>query len=99
MAKRLSVVNFKGGVGKTTLAVHLGCYLAKRDLTKSPAKVLLVDVDHQSSLSIVVQNPEPWEKACLAGTTVNTLFASYTVQGAQMPGQEVIVRQPFGNTY
>lgn len=29
MAKRISIINFKGGVGKTTLAFHLGTGLAK----------------------------------------------------------------------
>ena len=28
MAKRISIINFKGGVGKTTLAFHLGTGLA-----------------------------------------------------------------------
>ena len=29
MAKRISVINFKGGVGKTTLAFHLATGLAR----------------------------------------------------------------------
>jgi chromosome partitioning protein len=98
MAKRLAVVNFKGGVGKTTLALHLGCYLAKRDPTKD-ARVLLIDVDHQSSLSIVVQDADNWEAACKAEKTVNRIFSTYTVQGAQLPGQEVIIKNPFGSRY
>lgn len=97
MAKRLAIINFKGGVGKTTLAVHLGCYLAKS--RPMGAKVLLIDVDHQSSLSIVAMDPTPWERACQVGTTINQVFASYTVQGARMPGAGIIVRNPFGSAY
>src|SRR5260370_10889630 len=101
MAKRLSVINFKGGVGKTTLALHLGCYLAKRkaDDEEPNVRVLLVDVDHQSSLSIVAQNPDHWEDACAAGTTVERVFSAFTQQGTPMPGQEIIVMQPFGQQY
>jgi cellulose biosynthesis protein BcsQ len=46
--KRVSVINFKGGVGKTTLSLHLAAFLAREH------RVLMIDVDHQSSLSIVI---------------------------------------------
>ena len=97
MAKRLSVINFKGGVGKTAFAVHLGCFLTRK--RPGGARVLIIDVDHQSTLSIIVMNPGPWESACAAGRTVNRIFSSYTTQGAQLPGTEVITQEPFGSTY
>lgn len=97
MAQRLSVINFKGGVGKTALALHLGCYLAKR--RRNPARVLFIDVDHQSSLSIIVLDPNPWEEACKLGKTINRVFSSFTVQGAALPGLDVIMKQPLGNGY
>jgi chromosome partitioning protein len=42
----ISVVNFKGGSGKTTTAAHLGQYLALRGY-----RVLALDLDPQASLS------------------------------------------------
>lgn len=45
----LSVINNKGGVGKTTTATHLACGMARRD-----RRVLLVDLDSQGSASLAV---------------------------------------------
>jgi cellulose biosynthesis protein BcsQ/DNA-directed RNA polymerase subunit RPC12/RpoP len=44
----ISMLNLKGGVGKTTLAANLGSCLALMD---RPLKVLLIDLDFQASLS------------------------------------------------
>jgi chromosome partitioning protein len=50
----IAVVNQKGGAGKTTLAVHLACFLHDRGL-----KVALVDNDPQQSASGWIQLAEP----------------------------------------
>ncbi len=47
-AQFISLLNLKGGVGKTTLAANLGVCLALMD---RPLKVLLIDLDFQASLS------------------------------------------------
>jgi len=88
MAKRVSIINFKGGVGKTTLAFHLATGLAKYH----QARVLLVDVDHQSSLSIVCLGAARWDKEVSAGNTVDRVFQHVTVPGTGMPGDEIVIK-------
>lgn len=83
MAKRISVINFKGGVGKTTLAFNLAAGLSGFH----GSRVLLVDMDHQSSLSIVCLGPVRWRQVAEAGSTVNRLFSEF---GADLPGREVV---------
>jgi len=46
----ISVANYKGGVGKTTVVTLLGYYLA--EMTNE--KILLIDIDPQCSLSLAV---------------------------------------------
>lgn len=51
-AKIIFVGNYKGGVGKTTSVLNFGEYFAKEG-----KRVLLLDIDPQSSLSeILVSN-------------------------------------------
>lgn len=86
MATKISVINFKGGVGKTTLSFHLAAHLALE------SKVLVVDVDHQSSLSIVMLGGALWEKAATKRMTCNTIFESFCNRKVVMPGNEIIVK-------
>ena len=89
MAKRVSIINFKGGVGKTTLAFHLGTGLALLD-----AKVLLVDMDHQSSLSILCLNQTGWQKAVASQRTVSEIFRSFAGDRPELPNREIILKSP-----
>lgn len=83
--KKASIINFKGGVGKTTLSFHLACHLAKEN------RVLLIDVDHQSSLSVVML-AGIWEQKVAQNKTVNLVFESFCNRKVSMPGQEIIVK-------
>jgi chromosome partitioning protein len=88
--KAVSIINFKGGVGKTTIAFHLACHLVSEG-----HKVLVVDVDHQSSISFVILGLALWEKQLQSGETVNRIFKSYTNRKISFPKDEVIIKNPF----
>ena len=90
MAKRVSIINFKGGVGKTTLAFHLASGLARYHA----ARVLLIDVDHQSSLSILCLGATRWAAVVKAENTVDRVFRHVTGPGRSMPGPEIVVKAP-----
>lgn len=86
MAKKISIINFKGGVGKTTLAFHLATYLARAN------KVLVIDIDHQSSMSIAMLGGKLWEECKTSGKTCNKIFESFCNRKVFMPNDDVIVK-------
>lgn len=88
MAKRISVINFKGGVGKTTFTYQLGAGLARYH----GARVLLMDMDHQSSLSIVSLTAPIWQQLVGQNRTVNELFRPFISQ-TPFPGKTLIEKQ------
>ena len=54
--KIVSIINYKGGVGKTTLTANLGAELAYRG-----KRILLLDMDAQCSLTFSFITPELWK--------------------------------------
>ena len=74
MARKIAFINYKGGVGKTSLIVNVASCLAK--LGK---RVLLFDLDTQSNASIWLLRLERWNK--INSTGVGALFSIFS------PGQ------------
>jgi chromosome partitioning protein len=59
-------MNMKGGVGKTTLSLHLAGYLSRYGFANKKLKVLAIDYDPQFNLSQALLAPQvyfPLEKA------------------------------------
>lgn len=94
MAKRISIINFKGGVGKTTLSFNFAAGLAKFH----GSRVLLIDVDHQSSLSIVCLNANNWNSCIRANRTINEIFKPFIGENIQFPDDKIIEKSAIKNT-
>src|SRR5580658_931052 len=78
MAICVSMINMKGGVGKTTLASQIAWY-ATRDLNK---RVLLVDLDPQANASQSIMSPQAYVKYLDGGgLTVADIFEQFTPTG------------------
>ena len=90
MAKRTSIINFKGGVGKTTLAFHLGTGLA----WLHEKRVLLIDMDHQSSLSILCLGADRWQEAVNERHTVDEVFRPFVGEEHGLPNDNIIINSP-----
>lgn len=67
MARTVAVINFKGGVGKTTLTVNLGAALAAQKKGARPISVLIVDVDPQAHATLYLMGKLPPPNESLAG--------------------------------
>ena len=70
MSNRISTINLKGGVGKTTTTVALAEMLA----VNFEQKVLLVDLDPQTNLTTVMIGEDRWEERNAAHQTLAQLF-------------------------
>lgn len=70
--KIVSVINYKGGVGKTSLTANLAAELAWNG-----KKVLMLDLDPQTSLTFSFIRPSDWEKNFADKRTIKTWLEKY----------------------
>lgn len=78
MAICVSLINMKGGVGKTTLASQIAWH-AVRQLDK---RVLLIDLDPQANASQSIMSPKTWvEYLDKGGLTIADIFEQFTPTG------------------
>ncbi|MFV8755734.1 ParA family protein [Nannocystaceae bacterium ST9] len=63
------MINYKGGVGKTTLTANLAAELAWRG-----RRVLMLDLDPQASLTFTFVQPERWRTDLAEATTIKRWY-------------------------
>lgn len=80
----VSVINYKGGVGKTTLTANLAAELAWRG-----HKVLMIDLDAQASLTFSFITPDDWQTNYANNKTIKNWFDSFDV-GSPLPLSDII---------
>ena len=83
MARKISFINYKGGVGKTSLIVNTAAALAK--LGK---RVLLFDFDTQSNASIWLLKLDRWNKINASGQ--GAIYSIFEAARAQV--KELIIK-------
>jgi chromosome partitioning protein len=84
----VSVINYKGGVGKTTVTANIASELAWRG-----KKVLLIDTDAQASLTFSFVTPDNWDANYKTGKTIKSWFDAIA-QGQEPPALTNFVITP-----
>ena len=72
MARIISFINYKGGVGKTTIAVETAATMA----SKYGFKVLIIDLDPQTNASFYLVTEERWEQWANTHGSLKDIFQS-----------------------
>ena len=68
----VSVINYKGGVGKTTVTANLAAELAWRGM-----RILALDLDSQASLTFSFIRPDEWRDKYEEDGTIKSWFDSF----------------------
>jgi chromosome partitioning protein len=85
-ARLISIINMKGGVGKSTTSVGLAETLALHHR----ARVLLIDLDPQTNASIMLAGPERWNGIREDERTLDFYFEAYALQQKPKPFQSLV---------
>ena len=83
MVRKIAFINYKGGVGKTSCVVNIAASLAKRG-----KRVLLVDLDAQSNLSIWLMRVERWN--ALHGSGRGSVYSIFVPGEQQL--KDIVVK-------
>jgi chromosome partitioning protein len=89
MAVTVSFINFKGGVGKTTLCVEIAASLAY----KFNERVLIVDLDPQTNATLSLMSEKEWQKQAEQNGTLRDYFDSCHT-GNSFDITSILVRSP-----
>lgn len=87
--KVVSVINYKGGVGKTTITANLASEMVCRG-----KKVLVIDLDPQTNLTFSYMRVEEWSKTYEKEKTIKYWFDSIIDGTRPVPSfKELIVKK------
>lgn len=84
--KTVSVINYKGGVGKTTITANLAAELAWWGY-----EVLLIDLDPQASLTFSFFPVEQWERNYADNHTIRNWYDAYIDEDQSLDLSSLIV--------
>ena len=90
--KTVAVINYKGGVGKTTVVANIAAELAYRG-----ENVLLIDLDPQASLTFSLMSVDVWEERHAASTTIRNWYDAYIDQDQNLELVSLIVTPRVSN--
>lgn len=89
MTKVISIINLKGGVGKTTITVALAEFL----VINHNLKVLVIDLDPQTNSSVALIGEDEWSRRNKNGNTLYTLFKDHIDDQSTFELESSIVRK------
>ncbi|MFA0251467.1 ParA family protein [Vibrio sp. 10N.261.45.A4] len=90
----ISVINYKGGVGKTTVTSNLAAELAYRG-----KNVLVLDMDAQASLTFSFITPDFWDENIKEDKTIKSWFDCISQGNPTMPLSDLRIRPEVVNSY
>lgn len=88
MTTVISIINLKGGVGKTTLTVALAEFM----VLEYGLKILVIDTDPQTNATIALIGEERWEEQNQQGHTLYQLFKDHLDDTAQFDLNQSVIR-------
>jgi chromosome partitioning protein len=88
MATVISLINLKGGVGKTTTCLALADILAY----EYKYKVLVIDLDPQTNVTVSLIHQDEWEKRDKNGLTLKQLFLDAQLDTSVFVPEKAIVK-------
>ncbi|QGU00412.1 ParA-like protein [Candidatus Syntrophocurvum alkaliphilum] len=88
MAKVISLINLKGGVGKTTLTVALAEFMA----AVYGLKVLVIDIDPQTNSTVALIDEHEWKRRNVRGQTLLSVFKDSVNKYPVFSADEAIIK-------
>ena len=90
--KTVAVINYKGGVGKTTVVANIAAELAFRG-----QNILLIDLDPQASLTFSLLSVDVWEEHYATNTTIRNWYDAYIDQDQNLELASLILTPRVSN--